>query len=144
MPRQESILFDKLTSSGFQEPVDNALVSIDTDNNSAVSIFTNAQLESASGMKKKINFNSKGTFKAKWFDEECFQLKREVKRILRRYRRKRKLCDFQSYLKICKKIIKAKSKQRSVCSNNVKLIPCWVQLETPKILGEKSVRAKEK
>ena len=33
------------------------------------------------------------------------------------------------------KIIKANSKQRSIGSNNVKLTPCWLQLETPKIFG---------
>ena len=88
---KKSILFDKLTSAGFQEAIDNALASIGTDINSAVSILTNALLESASCMKKNMNYNSTGNFKAKWFDEECFQLKREVKRTLRRYRRKRKI-----------------------------------------------------
>ena len=98
----KSISFDKLASVGFQEAIDNALANIDTDIDSAVSIFTNALLESASCMNKKITYNSKGNSKAKWFDEECFQLKREVKRTLRQYRRKSKLCDLQSYMKMCK------------------------------------------
>ena len=66
---EKSILFDKFASAGFQEAIDSALASSDTDINSAASIFTNAVLESCM---KKINYYSTGNFKANRFDEECF------------------------------------------------------------------------
>ena len=94
----EEIYKDNLNSLQTQTLFDKAIDMIDFDINNALDIFNEAIRACALCMRKRIRIDNNGYAKSKnWFDNDCVQKRKEVRRLLRRFRKSLNTDDRNEY-----------------------------------------------
>ena len=100
-------------SAQIQEQINNATSLTDTDVNIALKIFNKCMLEAAHCMVTKTPLGKKKTVN-NWFDYECVTTRRNVRKLLRKFRKSLNTEDRESYCKSrreYKNLLKHKKKQ---------------------------------
>ena len=100
-------------SAQIQEQINNATSLIGTDINMALKIFNKCLLEAAHCMVTKTPLGKKKTVN-NWFDYECVTTRRNVRKLLRKFRKSLNTKDRESYCKSrreYKNLLKHKKKQ---------------------------------
>jgi hypothetical protein len=87
----------KMTSDEVKQRMHHAENLLDTDINLAVDIFTKCIKEQAQDMKRRIKTDRKR--KNEWFDDECWLVRKNVRKLLRNFRKSFSASDRREYCK---------------------------------------------
>ena len=86
-----------ITSSEFKEHLEKASDKMNECIDTSIQMFTHALLSAASCMKKTVTVGSSPEHRSPWFDAECRQMKKEVRKCLRHFRKSKDPEDYSVY-----------------------------------------------
>jgi hypothetical protein len=93
-PQKAHLFLDFLNSDVGQHALDDATAIIDDDSEAALGKFVNLLIDASQCMRRSIIVGGRARRDTnRWFDKECRDSKREVRRLLNRYMRTRKIED---------------------------------------------------
>ena len=91
---------EKLVSNEFKAKIIEAEHNMSLNIDQAVNKFTEALLDTATDMKKKITYSKdRALHNAKWFDKECWEQKKKVNGLLKKHRKCRSEESYSNYEK---------------------------------------------
>ena len=86
-----------ITSSEFKEHIEKASDKMNECIDTSIQMFTHALLSADSCMKKTVTVGSSPEHRSPWFDAECRQMKKEVRKCLRHFRKSKDPEDYSVY-----------------------------------------------
>ena len=93
--REEKV--NDFKASGFKEHIEKASDKMKECIDTSIQMFTHVLLSTASCMKKTVTVGSSPEHRSPWFDAECRQMKKEVRKCLRHFRKSKDPEDYSVY-----------------------------------------------